>query len=330
MKTLLSVAVLSAITGSAWAAGTAAGTDIDNTASIAYSVGGTSQTAIESSEAGNSTPGAGQGTATTFKVDKKIDLLVTGATTTNVVPGQTGVDDNTELNFTLKNEGNSTESFTLTPSQVATGGTDTFDTSNCTVTTPALPVSLTADQTIAVKVECDIPPSSAVVTNGASSLVDLLAEAQGAAAQAAADAGADNPATVQTVLADDTGTGTDGAIRNAKHSAISTYTLNTADLSVGKTSAVTADPENGVSANAKRIPGATIEYTITVSNAAGAAAATGIVISDALPGDLTYSSCSVSGSGIANCAEAGGSITSGAFDLAAGETATLTIIATVN
>ena len=322
MKTLLSVAVLAAMSNTAMAAGTAAGTAINNTASIAYSVGNVNQTPIESSETGNSNPGVGNGSATTFKVDKKIDLLVTAGSGVNVVPGATGAA--TDLSFTLKNEGNSTESFTLTPSQVAAG--DNFDTSNCTVTAPALPVSLAADASTAVTVECDIPPSDGTnVNNGKTSLVDLLAaEATGLLETT----GAEDAATVDVVFADDTGTATDGADRNAKHSATNTYTINTADLTVTKTSAVTQDPFNGTT-NPKRIPGATIEYTITVTNAAGAADATGLVISDPLPTDLVYSSCSVAGVAGVTCSYASPNVTTDAFTLPAGTTATLTIVATV-
>ncbi len=319
-KTLLSVAVLAASASNAWAAGTTAGTPIDNTATISYSVGSTAQTPIASSPTGNTTPGTA-GTPTTFVVDKKVDLSVTSGTGVNVVPGTSAQ----SITFTLTNEGNSTESFNLTPSQVAAG--DQFDTSNCTVTAPAtLPVSLAADGTQTVTVQCDIPASSATVANGATSLVDLLAEAQGVTETTGAEA----PGTVDVVFADDTGTSTDGANRNAKHSATNTYTVATADLSVTKTSAVTNDPFNGAS-NPKRIPGATIEYTISVANAGGAQAADGLVITDVLQSDLTFSSCSVSGTvaGV-NCSNAAGTVTTDSFTLPASGTQTLTIVAIVN
>jgi len=344
MKTLLSVAVLTAITSTASAApiGTAAGTEVDNTASISYSVGSTPQTPIESSEAGNTNPGVGNGTATTFVVDKKVDLLVTGATTTNVVPSQTGAADNTELSYTLTNEGNSTEAFTLvaTDNLALAVGTDDFNSTGCTVTAPALPVTIASGDIVNVTVECDIPASSATVTNGAKSLVDLLATATGVTASSGADtvgcttgtvAGGD--CTVDVVFADGTGTGTgtDAADRNAKHSATSTYIINTADLTVKKTQAATSMLINGTAetANVYHIPGSTIEYTITVSNAAGAATATGIVLSDAVSADLENITATITGgtSGVVNVA--GQNVTSAGFDLAAGETATLTITATV-
>lgn len=339
MKTILSVTVLTAITSNTWAAGTAAGTPINNTASISYSVGGSTPQTIESTQAGNSTPGAGNGTPTTFVVDKKIDLLVTGAASSaNAIPGATGQ----PITFTVKNEGNSTEDFSLTPDGSATAA-NTFDATVCAVTIPAaLPVTIAPDAETIVTVECTMADASATVINGATTEVDLLAEAVGAAAQAGADAAnPDNPATVQTVLVDDTGTGTDGSDYNAQHSATSTFVINTAQITVAKTSAVTADPSGG--ANPKRVPGATIEYTITVTNAATpAVTATGIVISDLLPAGtsgttatsngVTFSSCSIVAPGLAvgDCANAGGTVISDPFTLAPGTSATLTIVATVN
>jgi len=319
MKTLASVAVLAFASNSAFAAGTAAGTDIDNTASITYSVGGTTQEPIESSEAGNSTPGTGNGTATTFKVDKKVDVLVTAGTNVNVVPGETGA----SITFTVLNEGNSTEDFDLVPTQVGTG--DDFDTSGCTVVSPASPVNLAADASATVTVPCDIPAAGGAVTNGADSFVDLEASINGVTETV----GADTAAGVEVVFADDTGTATDGADRNGSHSATSTYVINTADITVAKTSAVISDPFNGTT-NPKRIPGATIEYSIVVSNAVGASTATGIVISDVVPSDLTIVSTTISGGTSTTASAAGQNVTSAGFDLAAGESATLVITATIN
>ncbi|MCF6189469.1 MAG: DUF11 domain-containing protein [Cocleimonas sp.] len=348
MKTLLSVAVLSAITSTASAApiGTAAGTAVDNTASISYSVGGQNQTPIESSETGNTTPGTGNGTATTFVVDKKVDLLVTGATTTNVVPGQTGAADNTELTYTLTNEGNSTEDFTLTATDnlALAVGTDDFNSTGCTVTAPALPVTIASGDVVNVTVECDIPASSATVTNGAKSLVDLLAEVTGVTASSGADtvgciSGTPNTPSCVTdvVFADGTGTGTDvGGDRNAWHSATSTYIINTADLTVKKTQAVSEMTINGaaVTGNKYHIPGAEITYTITVSNVAGAASATGIILSDTVPNTMTVVGTPTvsidAGPPTDVTSGSSNSVTSLGFDLNAGSTAVLTIIATVN
>ena len=361
MKSLLSVAVLAAMTHSTSAApiGTPAGTGVDNTASISYNVGGTAQDPIESSEAGNSTPGAGNGTATSFVVDKKVDLLVTGGNTTNVAPGQLGASSNTELSYTVTNEGNSTEVFALsaTDALALASGTDDFNSTNCQVTVPGATVSIASGDVVNVKVECDIPPSSTAlptgdVTNGAKSLVDLLATVTGVTATTTADTAGCISGTVGTascvtdvVFADGTGTGTDAADRNAKHSATSTYIINTADLTVQKTEAVSkmsfdlgandATATDVTAGNKYHIPGSTIVYTITVSNAAGAATASGIVLTDTVPATLTVvgtPTISVTGGGAASMASGAGvsAVATNAFDLPAGETATLTITATVN
>lgn len=328
IKTLASIAVLTIASNSAWAAGTAAGTDIDNTAVINYSVGGTPQTLIESSEGGNSTPGATNGTPTTFKVDKKIDVLVTTGTDVNAIPGET----NKAITFTVLNEGNSPESFNLVPSQVASP-TDDFDTTGCTVTSPASsPVLLAADESVTVTVQCDIPVAGGVVVNGADSFVDLEASINGVAQTS----GADTAGGVEVVFADDTGSTTDGADRNGSHSATNTYLINTASIIVGKTSTVISDPFNGtavdgIAGTPKRIPGATVQYSITVSNASGAATATGIVISDVIPSTLTIvGTPTISGGTSTLAAASGQTVTSTAFNLAAGETATLLVTATIN
>lgn len=62
-----------------------------------------------------------------------------------------------------------------------------------------------------------------------------------------------------------------------------------AALSATKTSRVICDPVNGTT-NPKMIPGATIEYCIAISNAAGSAAATSVAVNDPLPANLTFDS----------------------------------------
>src|SRR5262245_14493088 len=59
--------------GAVHAAGTLAGTPINNLATLNYSVGGVTQNAIGSTEGGNT---AGAGTPTSFVVDNKVNLSV--------------------------------------------------------------------------------------------------------------------------------------------------------------------------------------------------------------------------------------------------------------
>ena len=332
ISSLLSIGVLAVVTNNAWAAGTTAGVVIANTASISYKVGGAVQEAIESSEVGNSQSGVGNGTSTDFVVDKKVDLSVTGASDVNVVPNTTG----NNLVFSVTNEGNSAEDFSFSIDSTVGGE---FDATNCTAT-PSTIANLAVDTPTNVVVSCSIPnggdaanggvAGAGSVTDKDTSVVDLLATVTGVTETTVPDVAG----TEDTVFADGTGTATDGADRNAKHSATGKYIVNTADIIVTKTSDVVKMVVNGVEVSkangAKRIPGATVEYTIVVRNAVGASApATGIVISDVVSDDLEYVDCSVAGNGIATCSESGGTVSSGAFDLAAGEIASLKFTATV-
>lgn len=340
---LVSLAVLTTFTSNAWAAGTAAGTNIDNTATINYSVSGTAQAAIGSSEAGNT---SGAGTPTTFEVDKKIDLLVTAGTAVSTAPNATA----TGITFTLKNEGNSTENFELSQTQLGSPDDD-FDATSC-VTTPASPVNLAADATSTITVTCDIPSSA---NNAETAKIDLKATAVISPGVPYVESATESAAVVDVVLADGVGSATDtgaetvgtdpAGTRNASHSAVNTYTISgaSAALTVTKTSAVIDDPFNGTT-NPKRIPGATVEYSIVVSNADGATDATHLVISDPLQTDLTYVTCTLTGDGIVNtvapspalgCSFASPTVSSSSFTLPGGtggtpKTATLTITATVN
>ncbi len=96
---------------------------------------------------------------------------------------------------------------------------------------------------------------------------------------------ADDPAAMDTVFNDPAGTqdGTGAAdvIKNAQHSANNSYTIQSAELTVTKTSAALWDPVN-LDVNPKSIPGAYVRYTITIANAAGAADADLTTLSDTL------------------------------------------------
>ena len=342
IKSLASIAVLALASNSAYAAGTTAGTGIDNTASISYSVGGTPQGDIASSPTGNSDPGTA-GVPTTFVVDKKIDLVVTGsATDVPVAPGAT----TQAITYTVTNEGNSTEDFDLSVDGTVTG--DAFDLSACTITDPATStLTLIADQTATVTVECTIPDGSATVVDGALGSVDLLANIGGGITETA---GTDTAGAVDVVFADSLGTATDGAAENGSHSAISSFVISSASLIVTKTEAVstmwidtTGDGvlDTPTTGNFFHIPGAEITYTITVSNADGAADATDLIISDPLTAlRLEFVNCAVSGPVVGvTCSNSvplgtdGGTVTTSSFTLPGGSGSanvqTLTIVAKI-
>jgi uncharacterized repeat protein (TIGR01451 family) len=276
----------------AFAAGTAQGTDITNNVSVNFQVGGVAQTQQSASDV--------------FKVDRKVIFTLaekapTGTTTVN--PGQTA----RQTTFVLTNTSNDTLDFTITPSQIvggtaAHGGTDAFNVTNLLVcldanadavcdaaATATLTVdNLAADANTTILIVGDIPLSA---TNGQVAGVTLTAAAlnsSGSAITAATDATANGAGTVETIFADavKSGNGGTSAARDGIDVATDDYTISAAVLSVFKSSIVISD---GVSAsNFKAVPGAVVEYCISVANAAGGATATNISISDLVPTNTTY------------------------------------------
>ncbi len=333
----------------AFAAGTTAGSTIANTATVNYSVGGVAQGAI---------------TATNnITVDRRVNLTVAevGNVTTSVSPGQTA----RVTTFTVSNTSNAPLDLGLSVVQQAGGtashgGTDTFD-----VTAPQIAVDtngngtydagtdtivtfldeLAADAVRTVFIVANIP---AGLPNGAVADVALVAQAReagGAGAQGAVvtqTAGA-NTAGVDTVFAD--GAGTNDVARDGQFSDDDDYTVAAPTLSVTKQSRVVSDLVNG-NTNPKAIPGATIEYCIVVTNAAGSAAADSVAISDPLPAQTTYDATygifqggTYTGTvptGVCNLdGTAGGSFTAGTVNgslgtLAAGTTRTIYFRVTIN
>lgn len=279
----------------AFAAGTTAGTTITNTATVDFQVGGVSQ--VQQSASNN------------FTVDRKINLLVeeVGTVTTNVVPGQA----NAVTTFQLTNSSNEVLDFALAASQItgstaSHSGTDTFDATNIRIyrdNTSSGSVGswdvgdslvtyideLVTDTAIRLFVVADIPTglannAVAGVTLRATAREGGLAGTQGGTITETTGA---NTAGKDTVFADIAGVTGDVA-RDASHSDNDDYTVQTATLAVTKTSRVISDPLNNTT-NPKLIPGAVVEYCIAVANT-GSVAATTVLITDPVPGQLTYDS----------------------------------------
>lgn len=179
----------------------AAGDPISNTATLGYSVGGSTQTVIESSAAGNSTPGVGAGTATTFVEDRVINFTIAdNGVTGSAVPG--GAQQVTT--FTLLNSSNATLGFLLKGANNLDGtidpqgGTaDEFDASSVQTfvesganlgyqpleDTVAFVGSLAAGASIDVHVVSTIPlvdSSSNPLVNGNVAVMTLIAQAAAA------------------------------------------------------------------------------------------------------------------------------------------------------
>ena len=320
----------------AFALGTDAGTAVNNTATVNYSIGGVAQGLIESSPNGNANSGAGNGQATTFLVDRELDVSVLfqdAGQTVNVTPGQTG----TVLTFLVTNEGNATQDFLLDAIHRATGtvgegtGKDNFDSTAEQVfveTNGVAGYQAGADTAVfidelaegasrIVYVISNIP--LAQVNNDASKIsvvaqvaVGGTAGAQGLAitndtngrtspagtysnggttvAAGTAVNAADDPNVVQNVFRDDAGDvnsqGAAGVAGNGQHADTETLYVQTATLTVRKTSVVISDPVNGAT-NPKAIPGAVIEYCVIVANS-GTSPANSVSITDPIPANTSY------------------------------------------
>ena len=279
------------------AQGVAAGTDIENIVLINYTVAGMVQEPIESSPSGNSVPGSGNGVATVFKVDRKIDLLLTGNTNANVTPG----DSQAEVTFTLQNEGNATQEFSLIPDYTLTG--DNFDSNNCNVEVTGvtgIPVSgvilpttgnikLSADQQASISVKCDIPldNSGSPIATGDTSLIGLIAttEANEDGSATVETPSADTALGIETVFADNAGT--DDSNKDAMHSARRTYIASSStaapNLTLDKSIVSVIDSVGGNTA----VTGSEVTYKIQI-NTSGIGTINSIVITDLTPTDMSY------------------------------------------
>ena len=273
---------------SALAVGTAADTDIANFATVGFKVGGVDQTAVPSN-------------TTTFKVDQVVDLTVAEADgeDTDVSPAETGA----IARFTVTNTGNATQDFALSVLDLD-GVTvllnpDTIDALALTIAVDAngdnvydagdvatFIDELSANNTISVFVLANIPSDAA---DGAAANIRLTATAHkaGAAGLGAVEAetGVVDDEGLQIVFSNNTGTADDS------------YLVGSATLDAVKTSAVISDPLAGTGANRLAIPGAIVEYTITITNNGGTPA-TELVISDDIQSDLTFETGGYSGEDI--------------------------------
>ena len=292
------------LTQHALAAGTTAGTDVDNLATVNYVVGGAAQTLIESSPTGNAVPGATNGTVTTFVVDNRVDFTVAqvGAAHTVVSPGE----DDAFVEFTLTNTGNSAMDFRMVATQLGSGdGAVNFlvDTDvnmgNVRIRVGnggGVPVlgdldyvdEIAEDATVTIYVFAD---AGLLLSNG--DIANLELEGTAAAAGVAATLGgdladdvgiADDPAAVDIVFAD--GVVTPPGLGDGVESDRDGFQVSSAVLNITKVATVLDDPFNGTSFP-KAIPGATVEYVITVENT-GTVNADNIVITDTIDTDVNF------------------------------------------
>lgn len=323
----------------AHAAGTQAGSTITNSVTVQYQVGGIAQAQATASD--------------TVTVDRKIDLVVarTDNTATVVTPGATQA----AVTFSVTNTSNDTLDFQLAAAQRATGqpagisGTDAFDaTGGFTFYRDTNPNgTFDAGDTVITHLDALAPDTPVTVhvvaaqiptglANGALAGIILSATARandnGTALGSTLTQATTNTAGVDNIFADVAGA-TDAA-RDASFSAIDDFSVFGATLSAAKSSRIVA----GDFGTGTAIPGATIEYCIAVTNAAGSATATNLTINDPLPAQVTYDTAFGVRVGGANCTTPGaingsqtGGVVSGTIaSLAAGTTQTLIFRAQIN
>ncbi len=256
---------------------TASGTNISNQATVGYTVNSVSQTDITS-------------TAVTFMVDAKVDLTVTGATNINSTPGDANF---YALKFTVTNTGNETfdfnlayeagvEDFTATDLAIhIDDGNGTWDgTSTDTVGTSLNDIA--ANTSAVVFLIGKIP---ATATNTQSATYDLMASALLSDGSAIPAETADVVTTKQYVYADGSGPHSSDIANDTEHSDALAFVIQTASLTISKTSSVVWDPVN-LTTNPMHIPGAIVEYLITISNGASASQADAVTITDTLDANL--------------------------------------------
>jgi uncharacterized repeat protein (TIGR01451 family) len=284
---------------------TTAGADITNTATVSYTVGTVVQTPLNSN-------------TVTFEVDRKVDFTVSDGSPTTTNPGT----NNVAVGFTVSNTGNDADSYTLSPSNPSGSGDDfdvsgfelylddgdnTFDAGDTLISAP---LPLARDTSATVFVVADIPLAA---TDGQNSIVRLTATTS-----YTATSGAETANVVDVVFAD---AGRDG-IENDDNS----YVIESADLEITKAAEVISDPIN-LGVDPKAIPGAVIEYTITIENN-GSEDATDVTVADAIPANTTYVAGSLTPAGTEN----GSPVTDVAVTLptvAAGATANVTFRVTI-
>ncbi|KLE35582.1 DUF11 domain-containing protein [Aurantiacibacter luteus] len=257
---------------------TSAGELITNRVTVDFRVGNVQQTAVEDSD--------------TFVVDRKIDVVVAAVgASPNVSSGENQI----VREFSVTNLSNATVGYQLTfqstgdyvPENavifIDANSNGSFDAGEEVTFLDAL----AQDETVNVLVQFDVPADT---PNGDTVNIILVAnayEANDPGSEIVASTGPDDPTTVQTVLADGIGVAGIDAEYAGDHADAHAVTINAAAMTVEKFSTVVWDPVN-LTVDPKAIPGARVQYCIAVTNAAGAATATGVTVNDDLPVQVTF------------------------------------------
>jgi uncharacterized repeat protein (TIGR01451 family) len=292
----------------AYAQNTNADTLIRNDVTVNYQVGTVAQTPVTAFNE--------------FRVDRKVLFLFFEKTATGTTDVTSGQQDQITA-FTVANTSNDVLDFVLTATNTANGttigggrGSDSIDVTNfeyyldvngngladdagawtttLTLDNVAKGTGLATPTLVHVLVRSDIP----LAANGAVGVVQLQAEARNSVGTTVITAVDDTNAntaditagTFQTIWAEDLTPVQGNTARNGVSWAWDDYTVAAPNLAVAKTSTIISD---GVSVTQpKAIPGAVVEYCISVVNSGGATASS-VVLSDHIPANTTFVSGSI-------------------------------------
>ncbi len=248
--------------------------------------------------------GSGPSTITTstsvdFLVDRVLMWTIAPSVpaTVGVFPGSTG----NAIAYSVQNSTNGTVDLLMSltaladaPSTVilyADDGDGVFDTGDT-----ALPAGgggfyideMAEDAAPTIFIVVDVP-AAATTVNLYSYEISSTPRAGGGAGLGAAladDSGnAEISTQVQNVYND--GAGYNDAAGDLDYTAYAAFQVVVPSLTATKTAVVTADGLGNVAPNAKAIPGATVHYTISITNT-GTASATAVNVTDNIPANTTY------------------------------------------
>lgn len=289
------------------AAVTPAGTVVSNTAQATYTVNGNAQT----------TPS----NTATFVVDRKVNLAVVAAQSaaTSVNFGDTSV----VTTFRVTNNTNATQDFLLTLAQLMPvgllTGADNFDLDNVRIVVdvdgdglydPAVDTAtfideLETDKTRAVFVIGDIPSNNPAATGAQIGLQAIAAVGgtrgtQGTPLIPTPLNTVNQDAEIDVVFADNDNDGLLGfdAARNGRAWAYATFAVTTTNVSLTVTKSASVLSDGVSTINPKALPGAIVQYCLTVQNATPSTAAANVNLTDIVPANTTYIPGSLSVGGI--------------------------------
>jgi uncharacterized repeat protein (TIGR01451 family) len=362
---LITPVLLGALSGLAvnvHAAGTAAGTEVTNTATLNYQINGINQTAVVAEDK--------------FNVDIKVDFDLARLNTSGANQTSLETDDVIVAAFVVNNTGNAPTSFAVTAAN-ATGttvninSTDYIDTIDLTGTYTYY-VDVNGDGQLdtgdtAITVTNEIPADDSVTifvvlpkeniagVDGDIAVTDLTVNGVASTVNATTynldttdndptngsstdDAATANGATTIEVVYANSDTDNSEVLSDVLELLFPNLNGDGTTNNLTKTSVVISDPINGTT-NPKAIPGAVVEYTIRLVNT-GSASATNVTVTDTLPTDTTYVAGSLlvsyddlataAAADTTNLTESSGVITANLGEVAAGEANVIIVRATIN